>query len=247
MSVKTIIGKIIRTIFKIVGWVIAINIFALSMLAAMIYFSQPIQYNEWIEQGFAQTTGQKMKIIGDVNFAISKTLHATFNNTVLTLNTSAGKVDIQVKYMEMDVSWLDLLRQKVNDVSLRANDLVINTVMLTTLSCTFQRTCCDVTVPTFEAVLPKGKLTGNIKVQFLEPAWKVEGKILAPTWTLPQMPKNAIVAFSLPGLTKITGTLDFQADTLHTPQGVLQHATGLIDLGKKTLTIQSKHAILDHP
>lgn len=248
-----IIIALIKFILKILLILVGIAIFFSGIFLAMLYFSTPQYYTGFIEKAFVEGTGQQLKITGNIELKPGKKIETTLNSSVMTVKTNIGDVKIHTRNLYLAIPWDAVFNHKFDQTPIRAsqviieiikNEKVLSTYMASSVEAQIERSCCDVQFKDLKLVTKEGDLDGNIKVTPSDRTLKVTGNLHAKTWTInnPIDPKKKTLTFE--GIKDLEGTIVFTIDTLHTPQGDMHNVEALIDLGAKSLTIQSSHVIL---
>lgn len=251
-KMKAIMG-LIKFILKILAVIAALVVFFAGIVLAMFYFSNPKYYTSFIEKTFVEGTGQKIKIMGDVELKPGKKLETTFNHSIITLKAHIGDVKVMTRNLYLAIPWNALFSRQFEKAPMRADQVivelvkdekVISTYSASSVSVKIERTCCNLEFKDLKMAMKQGDLEGNITIVPSEQSLKVIGNLHAKSWKIdtPIDPKKKTVAFE--GVKDLTGSIIFTIDTLHTPQGEMHNVEGVIDLGAERLTIQSSHVIL---
>lgn len=232
---------------------IGVVLFFASIFFLMLYFSTPKYYTEFIEKVFAEGTGQQLRITGDIELKPRKKLETTFNSGVMGIKTKNIDTKIIMQNLYLAVPWTTLFNQNFNQTPIRASQMIIeiikngktaSTYTVSSIVAQIEKSCCDVQFKDFSLVTKEGDLFGNIKITPSNQNLIVTGDLHAKTWKLNKSidPKKKTITFK--GIDNLEGTLVFTIDTLLTPQGEMHNVEAQVDLGAKSLTIQSSHVIL---
>lgn len=251
-----ILMKIIKFFLKLIAILVALTIFFSGVFLAMIYFSDRDYYTSIVEKEFIESTGQKLVVTGDMNFKPGKYLNATFTDSTITLVTNIGNIDFMTKKLYLGVPWISLFRQKIDKAPFEATQIHVKINQDKKLKFEYQapylfanieRTCCELWFKDIKLTANEGDLTGNIKIVPEKTQLRLSGALHAKKWTLakPIDPKTKILNFE--SERDLIGTVDFNIDSLQTPQGEMNNVEALIDFGAKILTIKSSHVILGPP
>lgn len=248
-----VIMTVIKFFFKIIAILLLIVLFLVGVTAAMLYFSDPRYYTSFIEKTFVQQTGQELKITGGLTFKVGKQLEARLNSSVLTIKTNAGNVKVMTQNLLLGIPWNTLWDRKFEDSLMRADQIivevleeakVISTYSIFSVATKIKRTARDIELNDLKLMTKQGDLSGQVKITQLEKSLRITGALHAKSWTLdkPVDPKKKVITFE--GIKNLEGVMTFMVDVLHTPQGEMHNVEAVIDLGAKTLTIQSSHVNL---
>lgn len=248
-----VILTVIKFIFKIIAVFIAITAVFAGIIIAMLSFSNPRYYTEIFEKAFIQGTGQQLKITGDMTLKPGKALETTINSSIMTVKTKMGDVKIITQNLFVGIPWSIIFERNFENGVMRADQViveivkdakVVSTYSAFSVATNMKRTCCDLQLNDLKLTTKEGDLSGQLILSPLEKGVKVTGKLHAKSWTLnkPVDPKKKVITFE--GIKDLEGVVVFMIDVLHTPQGEMHNAEAVIDLGAKTLTIQSSHVNL---
>lgn len=244
---------LIKFFLKILLILTGVVLFFVGIFFAMLYFSTPKYYTEFVEKVFTQGTGQQLRITGDIELKPRKKLETTFNSSVMIIKTKNIDTKIITQNLYLAVPWTTLFNQNFNQTPIRASEMIIEiikngktatTYVVSSIAAQIEKSCCDVQFKDFILVTKEGDLSGNIKITPSNQNLTVTGNLHAKIWKLNQTidPKKKKITFE--GIDNLKGIMVFTIDTLQTPQGDMHNVEALVDLGAKSLTIRSSHVIL---